>query len=96
MFSNMYLDNLLDGRVYFKCDFNYSNRGLSFEDEMRECNRLGLPMSLHTFISCTVNSDDIRIEAEFKDIIRKEKPFSQHNRFDFFDVSLWTYDNENQ
>ena len=53
-------------------------------------------MSLHTFISCTVNSDDIRIEAEFKDIIRKEKPFSQHNRVDVFDVSLWTYDNENQ
>ncbi|MBQ3919664.1 MAG: hypothetical protein II695_08315 [Oscillospiraceae bacterium] len=92
MFARISLENYGNGRAFFKCDCSYDN-GLDFEDNLRECHALGLPMSLHAFISCTMTSDEIHIEADKADIIRKEEPFTQHFKdlFDFPDISLWTY-----
>lgn len=94
MFASVDLQDYKDGRLFFKSNCSYNHKGMGSEEKLRECHDLGLPMSLHTVISSNTSGEDIRIEAEPKDIIRKEKPYTTHYKsLDFMDVSLWTYQN---
>ena len=94
MFASVDLQDYKDGRLFFKSNCSYNHEGMGSEEKLRECHDLGLPMSLHTVISSNTSGEDIRIEAEPKDIIRKEKPYTTHYKsLDFMDVSLWTYQN---
>lgn len=94
MFAAVDLQDYKDGRLFFKSNCSYNHEGMSSEEKLSECHDLGLPMSLHTVISSNTTGEDIRIEAEPKDIIRKEKPYTTHYKnLDFMDVSLWTYQN---
>ena len=94
MFASVELQDYKDGRLFFKSNCSYNHEGMSSEEKLRECHNIDLPMSLHTIISSNASGEDIRIEVEPKDIIRKEKPYTTHYKsLDFMDVSLWTYQN---
>ncbi len=92
MFAKIGLEDYKDGKLYFKCDCSYTHAGLSVEEELREAHELGLPMSLHTFITSNTSADEIEIAAGRQEIIRKEEPFLKYfTQLDFPDVSMWTY-----
>ena len=92
MFAKIGLEDYKEGKLYFQCDCSYTHAGLSSEEELRECHELGLPMSLHTFITSNTSADEIEIAAGRQEIIRKEEPFLKYfTQLDFPDVSMWTY-----
>lgn len=94
MFASIRLEDYKDRKLYFKCSCHYTSGEISSEEELRECHSLGLPMSLHTFVTCNIFGDEIMIAADPQMIVRKEEPFTKYyTNLDFPDVSLWTYQN---